>query len=77
MNMKTWQAVVVDLATIAAGTFLAHQHIISGDAVLVLLGVVGGAIGARRLAAKKGASLPPGVVMGLITACLPGKRGGK
>uniref|UniRef100_A0A6H1ZC66 Uncharacterized protein n=1 Tax=viral metagenome TaxID=1070528 RepID=A0A6H1ZC66_9ZZZZ len=65
--MKTWQAVTIDLAVILAATFLCYSKLISGDAVLVVLGAFGGAIGARRTAAKNGTAIPPGVVMGLIT----------
>jgi hypothetical protein len=71
-GMKTWQAVVTDLGYIASVTFLAYMHIISGDAVLVALGVVGGAMGARRLARKKGQSIPPSAVTGLWTGITPG-----
>lgn len=79
--MKTWipvvGAVLIDLAVIGAATFLAYCKIISGDAVLVVLGAMGGAIGARRLTAKKGQSIPPGVIMGLITGLPPDNGEGK
>ena len=68
--MKTWQAVVVDIGYIAAVTFLGYCQIISGDAVLIALGVVGGAMGARRMAIKngqKGDTIPPSAVTSLIT----------
>ena len=70
---KTWQAVVVDLGYIAAVTFLGYCQIISGDAVLVALGVVGGAMGARRLTTKKsknGDTIPPSAV-GMVISGIP------
>jgi hypothetical protein len=65
--MKTWQAVVTDMGYILSITFLAHSGIISGDAALVALGVVGGAMASRRMGKKKGESIPPSAVSGLIT----------
>lgn len=65
--MKTWQAVVTDLGYIVAITLLAYKGIISGDAALVALGVVGGAMASRRMGKKKGESVPPSAISGLIT----------
>jgi hypothetical protein len=70
-GIKTWQAVITDLGYIVAITFLAYHRIISGDAALVGLGIVGGAMAARRISKKRGDGIPPSAVTGLFTGLIP------
>ena len=74
--MKTLQGVIVDLAYIAALVYLARCAIISGDAVLIGLGLVGGAMGARRLSRKNssGDTIPPSAV-GMLFTGIPRESG--